>query len=61
MLKVSDKRFKIRGYVIDMNFFYENKKMLMIEMFDKMIKCLNILFGVGSVRISDVDLENISI
>ncbi|MDP7997869.1 DUF4097 family beta strand repeat-containing protein, partial [Staphylococcus aureus] len=41
--------------------FHENKKTLTIEMPDKMIKRLNISSGAGSVRISDVDLENTSI
>ncbi len=35
-----------------------NKKTLTIEMPDKMIKRLNLSSGAGSVRISDVDLEN---
>ncbi|HCZ3002696.1 TPA: DUF4097 family beta strand repeat protein, partial [Staphylococcus aureus] len=60
-LKISDKRSKTRGYAIDMNPFHENKKTLTIEMPDKMIKRLNISSGAGSVRISDVDLENTSI
>lgn len=60
-LKISDKRSKTRGYAIDMNPFHENKKTLTIEMPDKMIKRLNLSSGAGSVRISDVDLENTSI
>ncbi len=44
-----------------MNPFHENKKTLTIEMPDKMIKRLNLSSGAGSVRISDVDLENTSI
>ncbi len=43
-----------------MNPFHENKKTLTIEMPDK-VKRLNISSGAGSVRISDVDLENTSI